>query len=317
MGPANTQFHADNCSKTGHLSAERVLATSEFNRRYKLARPHGEDTGMPPSCTASTSRFTHVRLSFNIAVPIKQEVGDDLWVSTVSPHSITIACLLYATDVIRRHILNDLNELFSDWLSSRYGLEDSPEARAFECLTFRQVKSLNMHDEEVVHSLMDLTLEQLVADSRAGTLSLLNPGPHLSPTSNIVHFYHKSRLRILDSVRLAFDFPIFVGKPVDVILADSLISSFSDVYSLLYYTRERLTTRHRILQMNPVNDIGVVENGYWRMDPVALPHEYGVRVHAIDLASAAYYRAHFFWKGWIKDDLTPSPTILCPRLLLP
>ncbi len=57
---------------------------------------------------------------------------------------------------------------------------------------------------------------------------------------------------------------------IDVGINECVVTEFSDIYSLLYYTKERLVTRHRIWSLNPIEDIGLIWADSWHITPICI-----------------------------------------------
>ena len=92
--------------------------------------------------------------------------------------------------------------------------------------------------------------------------------------------------------------------PIDVVFNETNISECSDLYSLLYYARQRLLTRHRAWSMFPVEDVGILKPNAWHVTPICIrypspshiPHngaEDAVLMSNVEVHQVAWLSDHF------------------------
>jgi hypothetical protein len=274
INPTSLKFRVTEGIKLDNKSEKRALAIGQCSQTIagKLLHPRIYDT--PAECKDSASKYTYVCLQLKISFPIHQRdtvpYGRHIWMETSEVHHITMAYLPYIAEVTRTHMENDLNNLIADWLRSGHNIIAKPEDRARACLTFRQITS---QGEDLIfqnHDIVDLSFEQLMGDARKGTAWLRAPGPHHCNLTDLAHFYHREMSRVKEAVKGAFDAQSAPNSPIDVDLNECVVTEYSDIYSLLYYTKERMETRHRIWSLNPIQDIGLIHSDAWHITPICI-----------------------------------------------
>jgi hypothetical protein len=274
INPTTLRFIVTEGIKMDSRSVERTHAIGQCGQTIatKLLHPRVYDT--PAVCRDSAFKYTYVCLQLKISFPVHQRDtvphGKRIWMETSEVHHITMAYLPYITQVTRIHMEQDLNNLIADWLRSGHNVIAKPEDRARACLSFRQITS---RGEDLIfqsHDIVDLSFAQLMGDARKGLAWLRAPGPHHCNLTDLPHFYHREMARVKDAVSEAFDAQIGPNTPIDVDLKECVVTEFSDIYSLLYYTKERLVTKHRIWSLDPIEDIGLIHSDAWHITPICI-----------------------------------------------
>jgi hypothetical protein len=276
INPASLHFTVTEGTKSDISLTERTQAISACEQTVteKLRFPRIYDT--PAVCLASASKYTYVALQLKIGLPMDQKGSRTnvkrIWMETSKIHHISLAYLPYIPELTRSHMKKDLDDLITEWIASGFNLMAKPEDRARACLSFRQITSAGEDGIYQHHDIVDLSIGQLMKDAHKGTAWLRSPGPHGNNLIDLQHFYKREMQRVNEAVINAFDHQIKPDSPIDVDLHECNVTQFSDIYSLLFYAKERLETRHRIWSMNPIQDVGLIKPEAWHITPICIPY---------------------------------------------